>query len=90
MIIKNNIIMYVCCIVFFMSFGSKVFSEEISEISTLPKAPYVLSQTVRQWQRDGRKVVLVDVRMRQEYEAGHLKEAINIPYNEVEHRVNEF
>ncbi|VAW45297.1 hypothetical protein MNBD_GAMMA03-990 [hydrothermal vent metagenome] len=90
MTIKNNIKIYLCCIVMVMTLGSKVYSEEMVGTSTLPKAPYVLSQTIKQWQRDGRKVVLVDVRMREEYETGHLKEAINIPYNEVEQRVGEF
>ncbi|MCA9407325.1 MAG: hypothetical protein KC733_01440 [Candidatus Omnitrophica bacterium] len=57
--------------------------------STLPKAPYVLAQTVRQWQKEGKPLVLIDVRQPEEFADGHLENAINIPYFELEKRLEE-
>jgi len=36
------------------------------------------------------KPVIVDVRTREEYSAGHIPQAINIPHDEVEARLSEF
>ena len=52
--------------------------------STLPQAQYVTPQTVKAWQKEGKKLILVDVREPSEYKAGHLEGAINIRYLEVE------
>ena len=41
------------------------------EQPTLPKAPYVLPQTVKQWLADGRQVGFIDVRAPKEFKAGH-------------------
>lgn len=57
--------------------------------STLPKSPYVTSQTVRNWQKAGRDFLFVDVRRPDEYEAGHLPGAVNIPYDELNQRKDE-
>lgn len=54
---------------------------------TLPKAPYVPPQTVRQWQEEGKVFTFVDVRESDEYKAGHLDGAINISYLQVEKKV---
>lgn len=56
---------------------------------TLPKATYISVQEARQWQKEGKKVIFVDVREPQEYEAGHIEGAVNIPYREIEQRINE-
>lgn len=57
--------------------------------STLPKAPYINSQTIRKWMDAGREFVFVDVRKPAEYDAGHLPGAVNIPYVEVKDRKEE-
>ena len=57
---------------------------------TMPKAPYVLSQVVKEWQAQGKAFTLVDVREKEEYDVGHLPGAINIPYAEVEERLEDF
>jgi predicted heme/steroid binding protein/rhodanese-related sulfurtransferase len=54
-----------------------------------PKAPYVLAQTVRQWQAERKNFVLVDVREPGEYAAGHIEGAVNIPYARLEGRAGE-
>ena len=59
-------------------------------VPTRPKAAYVNSETVRQWQADKREVVLVDVREAKEYNAGHIEGAMNVPYTQVEKRIGEF
>ena len=55
---------------------------------TLPKAPYLSPQEVKNWQAQ-KKVIIVDVREPQEYEAGHIDGAINIPYRDIEPRAKE-
>ncbi len=65
-------------------------SISFADAPTRPKAPYVNSQTVRQWQSEHKDVVLVDVRQPKEYDAGHIEGAINVPYTEVEKRIKEF
>lgn len=57
---------------------------------TLPKAPYILIETAKKWLAQDPAVVLVDVRLKSEFDEGHLKGAVNIPYDEVEERVDEF
>ncbi len=57
--------------------------------STLPKAPYVAPQVVKQWLNENQKVTIVDVREPQEYEEGHLPGSINIPYRDIEQRASE-
>ena len=59
------------------------------EPPTLPKAPYVLPETVRTWQAQGDVVTLIDVRQLSEFQAGHIEGAINIPYDTLEARVAE-
>ena len=54
--------------------------------STLPKAPYVSIQTVKQWKAGGREFLFVDVREPFEFEKGHLPDAVNIPYYDLEKR----
>ncbi len=64
-------------------------SVSYAENSTLPKAPYINSQTIRNWIKHDREFVFVDVREPKEFEAGHLPSAINIPYYEMENRREE-
>ena len=66
------------------------FGPDSAAEPTMPKAPYVLAQTVRQWQEENKKMTLVDVREPEEYQAGHIEGAINVPYAQMEQRVNEF
>ena len=60
-----------------------------TEKSTLPKAPYILTQTVKEWLKEGKKIGFVDVRAAKEYEAGHIEGAVNIPYNQMESHAGE-
>jgi rhodanese-related sulfurtransferase/predicted heme/steroid binding protein len=69
----------------FLGTPSFLFASE----STLPKSPYVSSETVRNWQKAGRDFLFVDVRRPDEYEAGHLPGAINIPYDDLKNRKDE-
>jgi len=62
----------------------------LSVSPTLPKADYVTPKTVKQWLSSGKRITLIDVRKPKEYEAGHLPDAINIPYDEVEGRAGEW
>ena len=57
---------------------------------TLPKADHVSPHTVRRWLSEGRKVFLIDVRKPKEYEAGHIEDALNIPYDQVERYADTF
>jgi predicted heme/steroid binding protein/rhodanese-related sulfurtransferase len=59
------------------------------EDSTMPKASYVNVPTVRQWQKADQDFLFIDVRRPDEYAAGHLPDAINIPYNDLEDRIDE-
>ena len=56
---------------------------------TMPRAPYVLPQTVREWQARGLKVTFIDVREPEEFEVGHLEGALNIPHSQIEQRSDE-
>lgn len=57
---------------------------------TLPKAPYVSPQIVQEWQAEQKgKVIIVDVREPEEYEAGHIEGAINLPYRDIEQKSKE-
>ena len=53
-------------------------------LSTLPKADYIFPATVKEWLSNRKKVLLVDVRKPEEYQAGHIGDALNIPYDQVE------
>lgn len=64
-----------------------VFAQENS--STLPKAPYVSIETVKTWLAKKRDFLFIDVRRPDEYKAGHLPGAVNIPYDQVEDRKKE-
>ncbi len=55
----------------------------------MPRAPYVLPQTVREWQASGVKVTFIDVREPEEFAAGHLQGALNIPHSQIEGRAGE-
>ncbi len=58
---------------------------------TLPRADYVSPQTVKEWQKEKRRVTLIDVRSAEEFHAGHIEGAVNIPYDQIEkraHKVN--
>ena len=68
--------------------GESPFSSaENTLLSTLPKAAYVTSTEVKNWQKNGQSVVMVDVREPQEFAAGHILNAINIPYAEAEEKI---
>ncbi len=56
--------------------------------STLPKAAYVISTEVKNWQNNGKAVIIVDVREPKEFEVGHIPGAINLPYAEAEEKIN--
>jgi predicted heme/steroid binding protein/rhodanese-related sulfurtransferase len=64
---------------------SRVFASQ----STMPKAPYVTSQTVKKWQEDGQVFLFVDVREASEFQQGHLPGASNIPYHDLQQRIPE-
>ena len=51
--------------------------------------PTMSMKELEMWIQVGRPMVLVDLRSRQEYEAGHLQGAVNIPYEELETRLEE-
>ncbi len=57
---------------------------------TLPKATYVNVEEVKKWEKEGKAFTFIDVRAPVEYEAGHLKDAINMEYNKIETHVKEF
>ncbi len=57
--------------------------------STLPKASYVTPTEVKDWQKSSKPVVIVDVREPQEFEAGHIPDAINIPYAQAEEKIKD-
>ena len=72
-------------------FGILIFAAVDSfSAPTLPKAQYVLPQTVKSWQAEKKSLVLVDVREPKEYKAGHIPGAINIPYWQVEQKTRRF
>lgn len=52
--------------------------------STLPKAPYVSIETAKKWRADKRDFLFVDVRTPAEFKRGHLPDAVNIQYDQVE------
>jgi len=64
-------------------------SSILAQESTLPKAPYITPQEVKQWQSEGKEFTLIDVRRPDEFEAGHLPDAINIPYDELQNKIAE-
>ncbi len=67
--------------------GASTFA--LADDSTLPRAPYVTSREVQAWEKAKREFLFVDVRRPEEYEAGHLPRAINIPYDDVAERKSE-
>lgn len=74
-------------VIFLLMFSGLVFAEE--QASTLPKAPYVKIKTVKQWESAKREFLFVDVRRPDEFKAGHLPGAVNIPYDEIDKRKDE-
>lgn len=54
-----------------------------------PPIPEVDQQVVRDLVRRGERVVIVDVRSREEFSAGHITGAINIPIDALTARANE-
>ena len=69
--------------------GVLIPPSSFASIPTLPKAPYVAAQEVKQWQRQSANVTFIDVREPKEYEAGHIEGAINIPFAQIETRSHE-
>lgn len=63
----------------------KAFSEP-----TLPKASYVSPQTTKGWLHKGKDILFIDVRKPEEYKKGHIEEAINLPYDQVEKHLDKF
>lgn len=66
------------------------FAMQATDNPTLPKAPFVTPNEVRQWQAQGKDFVFVDVREPEEFETGHIEGSINIPYAQVDDRLAEF
>ncbi len=66
-----------------------ISAQEPQSVSTLPKAPCVKIQTVKEWQKSGREFLFVDVREPREYRVGHLPGAVNIPYFNLEKQRSE-
>lgn len=56
---------------------------------TMPRAEFISPQTVRQWQLENRRMTIIDVREEKEYNEGHIEHAINIPYTQLEDRLDE-
>ncbi len=73
-------------LIFFITNAVLGQAQQEENQSTLPKAPYVNIETIKQWQKAGREFLFVDVRLPQEYQQGHLPGAVNIPYDELEQR----
>ncbi|MBI4356259.1 MAG: hypothetical protein HY597_07445 [Candidatus Omnitrophica bacterium] len=69
--------------------ATRLTAEESSQ-PTLPKATYVSPQTVKAWLAEGRDLLFIDVRQPKEYAAGHIEDAINLPYDQVEAQTDEF
>jgi len=61
-------------------------ADEVPADPTMPKAPFIMAQTVREWQAEGRAMDIIDVREPEEFAAGHLEGAVNIPYRDIEAR----
>ncbi len=57
---------------------------------TLPKAPFIAPQVAKEWLNQGKGITFVDVRASKEYSAGHIADAVNLPYDQVEKHTNEF
>lgn len=87
---RKRVIQGLGIFLFGLFLGIATQSSSYGQNSTLPKAPYVLSQEVKQWEREGKEFTFVDVRAPEEFSPGHLPGAVNIPYSEMEKRVNEF
>lgn len=65
--------------------GEGVLSE--MKVIQTEAASQVKSVSLEQAEKDYKKGVLLDVRPKDEYEAGHIKSAINIPMSELEDRL---
>jgi rhodanese-related sulfurtransferase len=48
------------------------------------RAPYVTPEVVKSWLEQGRAVTFLDVRAADEFVAGHIQDAINIHYDQVD------
>lgn len=82
---KTSILKLSVLWIFVLTAGSFAEAKE----STLPKAPYIMAQEARQWQKQKKDVTFVDTREEAEFTAGHLEGAVNIPYDQVEGRLDE-
>ena len=60
---------------------------ENSSISTLPKASYVTPGEVKDWEKTGKPIVIVDVREPEEFNKGHIPDAINLPYAQADEKI---
>ena len=52
--------------------------------STMPKAEYTTRVEIKQWKRAGVEFIFIDTREPFEFEIGHLKNAVNIPFSQIE------
>ncbi|MBI2173701.1 MAG: rhodanese-like domain-containing protein [Candidatus Omnitrophica bacterium] len=66
-------------------FAAFLFCPRIStaEGTSSEQASYVSSAEVQEWFAQGKSVHFLDVREKDEFEAGHIAGAINIPYDQV-------
>lgn len=84
-LLKKYFSIIICFVLFFIPTGARAETFK----PTLPKAPYILPQTVKSWLQEGKRLLIVDVRVPKEYKAGHIDGAVNIPYDQVESRARE-
>lgn len=60
-----------------------VCGTEAFAVEQVSRAQYVTPETVKSWMEEGTSVTFLDVREADEFAAGHIKGAINIPYDQV-------
>ncbi len=63
--------------------GFLVFPSGLSADASHAQAPYVLPETVKSWLEHGQAVSFLDVREADEFHAGHIPGARNIPHDQV-------
>ena len=77
---KKIIIVFICIISIFIITGCDEATETINEAES----------SVNEMQKIIKKnnYIIVDVRTKEEYEEGHVKDSINIPYDEIDENVD--